>query len=382
MADNQDSGDKSELPSQHKLAKARREGQIPRAKDFVSSLTLIVVVAYYVLSIDRLGQTLIELFLICYEFDVNIIGQFHLLIELVGKALFAMVMLFFPLFIYQVISAILGSTLLGGWVYSPTLLAPKLERISPLKGLKRIFSSQSVVELIKNTVKVSLFFAILYWVINQYMAVITGLISAPFDNVLATVSAITVEYLGYLLLLILLFGLVDFPYQRYEFTKQMKMTKQEVKDEHKEQEGRPEVKARIRQIQTQNAKRGANERVPNASVVLTNPTHYSVALVYDLSQAEAPFVVAKGKDDVAVYIRELAAKHQVEVVQSPELTRAIYHTTQIDQMVPNQLFVAVAHILTYVNQLKAWRQGQRSKPNGLPPFDIPKAWSNTTPQSE
>ncbi|MGR5095587.1 flagellar biosynthesis protein FlhB [Vibrio maritimus] len=375
MADNQDSGDKSELPSQHKLTKARREGQIPRAKDFVSAVTLTAVVSYYVLSIDTLAETFIELFLICYEFDASVVGKFDVIVELVGKALFAMIMLFFPLFIYQVIAAIISSTMLGGWVYSPTLLAPKLEKISPIKGFKRIFSTQSLVELAKNTVKVTLFFVILYWVIDRYIAVITGLVSSPFDTVITTITTITVEYLGYLLLLILVFGLVDFPYQRYEFTKQMKMTKQEVKDEHKEQEGRPEVKARIRQIQTQNAKRGANERVPKASVVLTNPTHYSVALVYDLTQAEAPFVVAKGKDDVATYIRELAAKHQVEVVQSPELTRAIYHTTQIDQMVPNQLFVAVAHILTYVNQLKEWRQGKRGKPNSLPPFDIPKAWS-------
>jgi flagellar biosynthetic protein FlhB len=196
--------------------------------------------------------------------------------------------------------------------------------------------------------------------------------------VVLAVATITIEYLGYLLLIVLLFGLFDFPYQRHEFTKQMKMTKQEVKDEHKEQEGRPEVKARIRQIQTQNAKRSANERVPKASVVLTNPTRYAIALIYDLSQAEAPFVVAKGQDDVALYIRELAAKHEVEVVESPALTRAIYNTTQIDQMVPNQLFVAIAHILTYVNQLKAWRKGERNKPTSLPQFNIPKSWSDPT----
>ena len=378
MSDHQDSGDKSEQPSQHKLAKARREGQVPRAKEFVSSITLISVVAYYVLNVDMIKQTFIELFLVNFQFDSQTVSQPMAIVELVGTALFSMITLFFPLLIYQMIAAIVGSTLLGGWIFSPALLIPKWEKISPLKGLKRIFSSQSIVELFKNVIKVSLFFTLLYWVISSYISVITNLVSAHFDTVVLSVATITIEYLGYLLLIVLLFGLFDFPYQRHEFTKQMKMTKQEVKDEHKEQEGRPEVKARIRQIQTQNAKRSANERVPKASVVLTNPTRYAIALIYDLSQAEAPFVVAKGQDDVALYIRELAAKHEVEVVESPALTRAIYNTTQIDQMVPNQLFIAIAHILTYVNQLKAWRKGERNKPTSLPQFNIPKSWSDPT----
>ncbi|WP_122081377.1 flagellar biosynthesis protein FlhB [Vibrio coralliirubri] len=376
MSDHQDSGDKSEQPSQHKLAKARREGQIPRAKEFVSSITLVSVVAYYVLNVDMIKQTFIELFLGSFQFDSQTVSQPMAIVELVGTALFSMITLFFPLLICQMIAAIVGSTLLGGWIFSPSLLIPKWEKISPLKGLKRIFSSQSIVELFKNIIKVSLFFTLLYWVISSYISVITNLVSAHFDTVVLSVATITIEYLGYLLLIVLLFGLFDFPYQRHEFTKQMKMTKQEVKDEHKDQEGRPEVKARIRQIQTQNAKRSANERVPKASVVLTNPTRYAIALIYDLSQAEAPFVVAKGQDDVALYIRELATKNEVEVVESPALARAIYNTTQIDQMVPNQLFVAIAHILTYVNQLKAWRKGERNKPTSLPQFNIPKSWSD------
>ena len=376
MSDHQDSGDKSEQPSQHKLAKARREGQVPRAKEFVSSITLVSVVAYYVLNVGMIKQTFIELFLGSFQFDSQTVSQPMAIVELVGTALFSMITLFFPLLIYQMIAAIVGSTLLGGWIFSPSLLIPKWEKISPLKGLKRIFSSQSIVELFKNVIKVSLFFTLLYWVISSYISVITNLVSAHFDTVVLSVATITIEYLGYLLLIVLLFGLFDFPYQRHEFTKQMKMTKQEVKDEHKDQEGRPEVKARIRQIQTQNAKRSANERVPKASVVLTNPTRYAIALIYDLSQAEAPFVVAKGQDDVALYIRELATKNEVEVVESPALARAIYNTTQIDQMVPNQLFVAIAHILTYVNQLKAWRKGERNKPTNLPHFNIPKSWSD------
>ncbi|MBC7001590.1 flagellar biosynthesis protein FlhB [Photobacterium sp. BZF1] len=376
MADNQDASDKSELPSQHKLAKARREGQIPRAKEFVSSITLICVVTYYLLNIESFKETFIELFLSCFQFNGHTLSHTYSAVELLQVSLFTMVKLFFPLLIYQFIAAVIGSNLLGGWVFNPSLLAPKIEKISPIKGLKRIFSLQSVTELIKNTIKVILFFALLYWVISTHTEIITNLVRSSFNTTIMTIATITIEFIGYLLMIVLLFGLLDFPYQRYEFTKQMKMTKQEVKDEHKEQEGRPEVKARIRQIQTQNAKRNANERVPKANVILTNPTHYSVALVYDTQQAEAPFVVAKGQDEVAHFIKELALKHKVEVIESPELTRAIYSTTQIDQMIPNQLFIAVAHILTYVNQLKQWRKGKMAKPQHLPQFDIPKAWSD------
>lgn len=295
MSEHQDSGDKSEQPSQHKLSKARREGQVPRAKEFVSSVTLISVVAYYVLNIDMIKQTFIELFLVSFQFDTQTISHWMTSVELLGTALFSMVMLFFPLLIYQIIAAIFGSTLLGGWIFSPSLLTPKLEKISPIKGIKRIFSTQSVVELFKNVFKVTLFFSLLYWVISSYISVITNLVSAHFDTVVFTVATITIEYLGYLLLIVLIFGLFDFPYQHHEFTKQMKMTKQEVKDEHKEQEGRPEVKARIRQIQTQNAKRGANERVLKANVVLTNPTQYAVALIYDLTQPKHLLLLRKAK---------------------------------------------------------------------------------------
>lgn len=149
MSEHQDSGDKSEQPSQHKLSKARREGQVPRAKEFVSSITLISVVAYYVLNIDMIKQTFIELFLASFQFDTQTINHWMTSVELLGTALFSMVMLFFPLLIYQIIAAIFGSTLLGGWIFSPSLLTPKLEKISPIKGIKRIFSTQSVVELFK-----------------------------------------------------------------------------------------------------------------------------------------------------------------------------------------------------------------------------------------
>ena len=170
----------------------------------------------------------------------------------------------------------------------------------------------------------------------------------------------------------MLFGLIDIPYQRWEHMKQLKMTKQELKEEYKNSEGRPEVKQRIRQVQQQFARRKIEKTVPTADVVIVNPTHYAVAIKYDPSVYEAPFVVAKGVDEVAMHIQHVAKENQVEILSSPPLTRSIYHTTQLEQAVPNQLYVAVAHILTYVLQLKAFRKGQGMQPQPLPAFAIPK----------
>ena len=171
---------------------------------------------------------------------------------------------------------------------------------------------------------------------------------------------------------LLLFGLVDIPYQRWEHMKELKMTKQELKEEYKSNEGRPEVKQRIRQIQQQFARRRADKMVPKADVVIVNPTHYAVALKYDLSLSDAPFVVAKGIDETAMHIQRIARENNVEIINSPPLTRSIYYTTAIEQAVPSQLYIAVAHILTYVLQLKSFRNGKGEEPMPLPHFSIPK----------
>ncbi|MGR5167199.1 flagellar biosynthesis protein FlhB [Vibrio astriarenae] len=381
MSDNNDAGDKSELASPHKLEKARKEGQIPRAKEFVSTATLLAVIAYYLINLNEFKLAMMSLYHTALSFDSVSLRNVENTTELFGHALFLMVQLFFPLMLIQIITAIVSSSLLGGWVMNLKLLQPKLEKISPIKGLKRIFSHQSLVELFKNIIKVSLFFALLYEVVHSQLDTISHLIRAPFDSVLIMIRHIALEYLGWLLLIVILFGIFDFPYQKYLFGKEMKMTKQEVKDEHKEKEGKPEIKARIRQIQMRMAKQSANQRMPEASVVITNPNEFAVALTYDLAKAEAPFVIAKGKDELAQYIKHLASNHQISIVSSPALARAIYHTTQIDQMIPNQLFMAVAHILTYVEQLRSWKRGERSSPDPLPKFQIPREWSDP-PESE
>ena len=178
------------------------------------------------------------------------------------------------------------------------------------------------------------------------------------------------------MLIFVVFSFIDIPLQRYFFLKKMRMTKQERKEEHKNQEGRPEVKARIKQLQRQMLQRQISKVIKNADVVIVNPTHYAVALKYDTKKAAAPFVLAKGVDETALYMRQMAKKHELEVVEIPPLARAIYFTTQINQQIPAPLYTAVAHVLTYILQLKAWRQGRRSKPELASNLPIPDSLAN------
>ncbi len=366
------SGDKSEQATAQRLQKARREGQLPRAKEFASALSLIATVFYFVSYGDELWSSISSVFATNYQFDVKTLENPLLLLDRVSNAVFTIVKFFAPLFLFKFLSVVAGSVALGGWMMNLTLLMPKFDKISPLKGVKRIFSTNSLVELIKNILKVTIFFSLLYFTINENLAVMANLSRASFNSAFMQVGEFLSTHIYSLLGIIVLFGLADFPYQKYSFGKQMKMSKQEIKEEHKQNEGKPEIKAKIRQLQQQRARGTAAKAVPEADVVLMNPTHYAVAIKYDLERAEAPYVVAKGIDEVAFYIRQLAEKSDVEVLEIPDLTRSIYHTTQIDQMVPNQLFVAVAQVLNYVNQLRRWKSGTHMKPANKPHFNIPE----------
>lgn len=257
-------------------------------------------------------------------------------------------------------------------MFRPANMLPKLSKLNPLSGIKRMFSTRSLVELVKSTLKVTVIFAVLYGYLDNHLQPLLGMQSLPLNQGVTMIMSILFEGLLLMGVALLIFGVIDIPYQRWEHLKELKMTKQELKEEFKNNEGRPEVKQRIRQIQQQFARRKIDKMVPTADVVITNPTHYAVALKYDMSLSEAPFVVAKGVDETAMHIQRIARENQVEIINSPPLTRSIYYTTAIEQAIPSQLYIAVAHILTYVLQLKAFRKGSGKKPHPLPIFSIPK----------
>lgn len=372
MSDSASSQDKTEKASPQKIKKAREQGQIPRAKELTTAMIFLAVVVYFYAQMPAIWEAVSGVFRFNMTLTKQDLANPMQMIEQLGHSLGLLIELLLPLFVVIIVVALAGSLILGGWMFRPANVQPKLSKLNPLSGLGRMFSTRSVVELVKSTVKVSVIFALLYGYMDNHLQPLMGIQRLPLQQGFALVMQILFDGLLLMGFALLLFGFIDVPYQRWEHLKQLKMSKQELKEEYKSNEGRPEVKQRIRQIQQQFARRKIDKMVPQADVVIVNPTHYAVALKYDTSMSEAPFVVAKGVDETAMHIQRIARDNQVEIINAPPLTRSIYHTTAIEQAIPSQLYIAVAHILTYVLQLKSFRQGQGQEPLPLPHFTIPK----------
>lgn len=366
------SQDKTEQPSQQKIRKAREQGQIPRAKDFTTAVIFLAVTLYFYAKLPAIWQAIQGVFRYNMSLTRADLDNPLLAIEHVGHSLAIIIDILLPLFGLIITATALSSVMIGGWLFRPANALPDLKKISPLSGIKRMFSTRSLAELIKSSFKVTVIFALLYLFLSNKVQPLQGIQNLPLSQGVVTIMRLLFEGILLMGFALLLFGVLDIPYQLWEHQKGLRMTKQELKEEYKNNEGRPEVKQRIRQIQQQFARRRIDKAVPSADVVIVNPTHYAVALKYDTALSEAPFVVAKGIDETAMHIQRIARENQVEIIHSPPLTRSIYYTTAIEQAIPSQLYIAVAHILTYVLQIKAFRQGQGDKPMPLPSFAIPK----------
>lgn len=366
------SDDQTEAPSEQKIKKARDKGQIPRAREMISAFVLIVCVTYYSFTISSLYQIINEVFETSFVFTRADLESPLKNLALTGEFFRLMMQFFLPLLFLKLIAAFLGSTLIGGVSFNFSKLAPDFSKVNPVGGLKKIFSKNSLVEFIKNVIKISLFFACLYLIIANNVLEISTMVRSSFNGVIALFTKYMTELLIMLVALTVVFSFADAPYQIMTFMKQMKMSKQELKDEYKESEGNPETKGKLKQVRTQMTKSSVAKKVPEADLVIMNPTHFAVALKYDLAKADAPFVVAKGTDEMALYIKGLAKKNLVEVIESPEIARSIYHTTQLNQMIPSQLYECVGTLLHYVNDLKRYKNGLGRKPKLPSRFSIPE----------
>jgi flagellar biosynthetic protein FlhB len=273
-----------------------------------------------------------------------------------------------PLMIILMIADLLTPLLMGGWNFADEALQPKFSKLNPLQGIKKIIGIQGVVELIKAIIKVFLIGFVAWNLFKVYFDDLMSLSRLNLDQALFRTGEILVMSVLVLSSTLLLLVLIDVPYQLWNHQRQLKMTKQEVRDEAKESEGSPELKGKIRQMQMQAAQRRMMEAVPSADVIVTNPTHFAVALKYDPNGTGAPTLVAKGTDLVAAQIRNLALANKVTLVAAPSLARALYYSTELNQEIPRGLFLAVAQILAYVFQLRAATQNGWGKP--VPPSDV------------
>ncbi len=352
MAENQtDSGEKSEEPTQRKLDKARDEGNVPRSKELPAAAVMISSMSMLFLMGGWLVTKISEQFAAGFQFDRKIIFSELLLpgffLEQLGFGMLFVV----PILIITVFVAIFSSVATGGFVFSWKAAAPKLNKLSPLNGFKRMFGMQAVIELIKALLKFFLVVLVLLWVLNNNINELTQIGTMSIEPALAQAGSLIAQSALIVTLTLAFIALIDVPFQRYDFFKKQRMTKQEVKDELKDVEGRPEVRAQIRRKQREMANARMIEKVKDADVVITNPEHFSVALTYEPTSDEAPSLVAKGVDLVAMRIREEAENHGVQLFESPALARAIYFTTDLDQPIPEDLYYAVAQVIAYVYNL-------------------------------
>lgn len=364
------SGEKSEKPTLGKLTKARKKGDIPRSKDVTMAAGLVTSLVTLTLFLPYYKELIKESFLavgrMTGRMDDPIALEQLLRANLLIFCKFLATLAPIPLI------SILATLIPGGWNFTPVKLLPDFKKLSPLAGIKKIFSANNGTEMLKMLAKCSIVLYTLYIVVSNSLADLLRLQALPLQEAITEGFSLYHGILLYFITIIVIFAAIDIPLSTYLFTKKMKMTKQEVKQENKSNDGNPEIKARVRQLQRQFAMGQINKSVPNADVIITNPTHFSVALKYAPEKASAPYIVAKGKDDIALYIRSVAEKNNVEIVEFPPLARAIYHTTKVNQQVPAQLYRAIAQVLTYVMQVKSWRSGLANKPALNTHLGIPK----------
>jgi flagellar biosynthetic protein FlhB len=357
-----DSGEKTEEPTAKKLTDARKKGQIARSKD-LGTMFVLVGSAF---ALFLMGNSLVEgmslmmkrLFSLSRREVMDVNALFNVVGNSVGFVIMPMLWIFFII----TIAAFIGNTLLGGMSFSWEAMAPKASRLSPLAGFKRMFGVQAAVELIKSILKFFVVFIVAYLLLSGLFEQILGL---SLEEVPINFSHAVNMLLWMFLALALSIGIIviiDAPYQVWNHTRELKMTKQEIKDEHKNIEGNPEVKGRIKRTQYEMSQRRMMGEVPDSDVVITNPTHYSIALKYDADAGGAPKLVAKGIDEMAMHIRTIAKENNVEIIQSAALARSLYYTAEVDQDIPEELYAAVAQVLAFIFQLNEHKKGRAKKP--------------------
>ena len=365
----EDSGqDKTEDATSKRLSESRKKGQVPRSKELNTFVTLVVSAALFFYMGRHMVIGLLEMMKHQFELSRQTIFDPLTPVKYIQLAFSEGYTVVFPLMIVLMIADLLTPLLMGGWNFSSEAFEPKFSKLNPLQGVKKILGIQGVVELFKAIIKVLLIGFVAWNLFKIYFDDFMSLSQLNLEQAIFRAGEIIVISVLVLSSTFLLLVLIDVPYQLWNHQRQLKMTKQEVRDEAKESEGSPEVKGKIRQMQMQAAQRRMMEEVPTADVIVTNPTHFAVALKYDQASSGAPVLVAKGTDLMAAQIRNIALANKVTLVASPSLARALYYSTELNQEVPRGLFLAVAQILAYVFQLRAASQNGWGKPT--PPTDV------------
>lgn len=359
--------ERTEPASNRRLEQAREEGQVPHSRELGAFLVMFAAAGVFWAMGPWLMQRMAALLRRGLSIDQQLAHEPRLMMTRFADLSLDALLAFSPLLAALLVAALLSPFLLGAWNFAPKALMPDLSRLDPIKGLARLVSWSGLVEMLKAIAKAFLLGGVAAWVVWSERYDIFAIFAQSLDVGLASAGhLVNFSFLAVVATMLLIVA-VDVPFQLWQYHDKLKMSRQELKQEGKETEGNPEVKARIRSMQREAARRRMMGAVPTADVIVTNPTHFAVALAYK-SGMGAPKVVAKGRGDIALKIREIGAEHGVPMLEAPPLARALYKHTELDQEVPATLYAAVAEVLAYVYQLSNWRQVGGNYP--LPPREI------------
>lgn len=367
MAEDSDE-DKTEEPTGKRLEDARKKGQIARSRELNTFAMMIASASLLLMQGEKIGRELMAMMRTEFQLSRATIFDPGTIVQHFKQEMIDGLLLFAPFFALTVVVAIIAPISMGGWLFSWEAISPKLGKMDPIKGIPRLFAMHGQIEMLKALLKILLVFGVAVALYRSNINELLGLDAEPLEQSVG--HALNIIGMCFLLLSasLVVIAMIDVPYQLWEHNKKLKMTLQEIKDEHKESEGSPEVKGRQRRMQMDMAQNRMMADVPKADVIVTNPSHYAVALKYDQNSNSAPKLVAKGVDLIAAQIRNVAIGADVPLVASPPLARALYYSTEIDKEIPQGLYLAVAQILAYVYQLKAAQKNDWRAP--LPPEDI------------
>jgi len=351
MAENDDQ-ERTEQATSKRREEAREKGQIARSQEVVSVSILVAGLIFFYFG----GPGMLAKTLDLMAWVLRRAGGADLTADSAGMILTGCIFkgfgILFPLIIAVLIAAVLGNVLQFGFLFSSESLQPKIEKISPAKGFKRLFSVRSLAELLKGILKVCVISSVAYLIISREFGNLSLLVDQPTWGTFAYMGGICFKILLAMTVVLVFLAALDYAYQRWEYEKSLRMTKQEIKDEFKNTEGDPLIKARIRRIQREMAHRRMMAEVPKADVVITNPTHLAVAIKYSPDKMAAPVVVAKGADFIAEKIRNIAAENDVPIIEDKPLAQVLYKIVKVNAMVPESLYKAVAEVLAFVYEHK------------------------------
>lgn len=365
--------EKTEPASPRRLDKAREEGQVARSRELGTFLALVGGIGALWFGANLIYRTLEGVLRNGLQFDTQVARDAPFMLAVAGHSAVQALLVVLPVFALLMVLGVFSSVALGGFLMSPGALQPRFGRLSPLKGFQRLFGMQTLIELLKTVAKALLVGYVgvrVIWSWRDDMLALSHMApAAGLARGLDLVALCCITIAASLFIVVL----IDVPWQIWNHGKQLRMSREDVRQEHKEDEGDPHVKGRIRQQQRAMARRRMMSAVPRADVVVTNPTHYAVALSYRDGEGMAPVVVAKGSGHLAARIREVAGTHGVALLEAPPLARALYHHVALEQEIPVALYAAVAEVLAWVFQLRSWRQGVGAPPSRPRALPVPAA---------